>query len=236
MSTNCCSLKGNKIPNQIIVWTNGSLRSSCSTTKRPHCTMTSCRRSAVRSEGNEIPNQLIVWTQGSLRSSVLNTKEAALHDDLMPMVSVSSLTARSQIRSLFGPRDRCARRAAMSTSCCLAQRQQDASNDKTWKTSRGNNTNFRKAPERLGNFIHSSSVCTAKHVGPRNNNMFISSHRTSCGLNTRTNIVLNAGVEMKIRERCGRPHHVSAHSPSLTRTTKLFSVFFVLTQTMVTEV
>ena len=40
MSTNCCSLKGNKIPNQIKVWTKGSLRSTCSTHKRLQCSMT----------------------------------------------------------------------------------------------------------------------------------------------------------------------------------------------------
>ena len=28
MSTSCCSLKGNKIPNQILVWIKGSLRLS----------------------------------------------------------------------------------------------------------------------------------------------------------------------------------------------------------------
>ena len=44
MSTSCRSLKSNKIPNQILVWAKGSLRSLCSKPKRLQCTTTSHHR------------------------------------------------------------------------------------------------------------------------------------------------------------------------------------------------
>ena len=55
MSTNCCSVESNKIPNQIAVWTEGSWRSSCSTPNWTQCTMTSCRELSMI-EGSKIPN------------------------------------------------------------------------------------------------------------------------------------------------------------------------------------
>ena len=43
--------------------------------------------------------------------------------------------------------------------------------------------------------------------------MFISPHRTSCGVNTRTNILLDAEVENEDPFEVRQTHHVSAHSP-----------------------
>ena len=71
MSTSCCSLEGNKIPNDISVWIKGSLRLSRSTPKRPHCTMTNA--DDLRNK-DKTPNQIIDWDKGSLRSSCSHSK------------------------------------------------------------------------------------------------------------------------------------------------------------------
>ena len=54
MSTSCCSLKGNKIPNKISVWIKGSLRLSHSTPKRPHCMMTNADDVVSKTRGSQI--------------------------------------------------------------------------------------------------------------------------------------------------------------------------------------
>ena len=58
-----------------------------------------------------------------------------------------------------------------------------------------------------------SSVCTAKLVGPRSNTMFISSHRQSCGHNTFANILLDAEVKDEEEDEdpgeARQTHHVA---------------------------
>ena len=63
-----------------------------------------------------------------------------------------------------------------------------------------------------------SSVCTARHVGSRTNNMFISSHRSSCGLNARADVLLGAEVEndggSEDPGEVRQTHRVSSYPPS----------------------
>ena len=67
MSTKCCSVESDKIPNQIVFWTKGSSRSWCSTPNWMSCTMTSCRELSLI-ESIKIPNLIIFWTKSGRRA------------------------------------------------------------------------------------------------------------------------------------------------------------------------
>ena len=73
MSTSCCSLKSNKILNEISVWIKGSLRLSRSTPKRPHCTMTNA--DDLLFQRQEDPKSDYSLGQGFVALVVLTTKE-----------------------------------------------------------------------------------------------------------------------------------------------------------------
>ena len=77
MSTNCCSLKGNWVPNHITVWTKGSLR---------HHVTKCCSVESDKIPKRQDPKSDRCLDQGIVAFAVLNTKLDAMHDDFMSRV------------------------------------------------------------------------------------------------------------------------------------------------------